>query len=309
LELQRKNIGRLHNVLAMYEMFANGTAAKADSAHVLDRWVLARLNQLIAESTAGYKNYELDKATRPVTDFIDDLSVWYLRRSRDRLKGDDAADKAAALATLRFVLRELAKVMAPAMPFYAEYLYRAVRADDEPESVHLTAWPEVGEMQATLLETMAETRAVVTTALEARTKFGLKVRQPIASVTGPEIIPSLQQVVLDELNAKAYQVGMEVAIDTALTDELRAEGAIRELMRAVQDARKQAGLAPQDRVELLVFTTVPGYDAINAHYELIKSTVGAATVTASTDEAVVANQSTSTVTAGDFTFSFVCKSI
>ena len=121
-ELQRKNIGRLHNVLAMYEMFENGSKASGDSKHILDQWIITRLNQVIADSTAGYKNYELDKATRPLTDLIDDLSVWYLRRSRDRLKGSDREDKKRALATLRYTLRTLALVMAPVMPFYAEIL-------------------------------------------------------------------------------------------------------------------------------------------------------------------------------------------
>ncbi|MCA9358547.1 class I tRNA ligase family protein, partial [Candidatus Kaiserbacteria bacterium] len=186
LELQRKNIGRLHNVLTMYQMFAAAPAAN-DSTHVLDRWVLARLNQLIAESTEGYKKYELDKAVRPLTDFIDDLSVWYLRRSRERLKGDDAADRDRALATLRYTLRTLALVMAPVMPFYAEYLWQAVKEDDDAESVHLGAWPEGGRVDEEAVTAMAATREVVTAALEARTKAGMKVRQPIMSVSGPEI--------------------------------------------------------------------------------------------------------------------------
>ena len=91
LELQRKNIGRLHNVLAMYEMYADGSiVAHVDSANVLDKGIIARLNQVVADVTLGYENYELDKATRPIEGLIDDISVWYLRRSRERLKGDNA---------------------------------------------------------------------------------------------------------------------------------------------------------------------------------------------------------------------------
>ena len=296
-ELQRKNIGRLHNVLAMYEMFADGTQARADSSHVLDRWIVARLQQLVNESTAGYKSYELDKATRPINDFVDDLSVWYLRRSRDRLKGEDEVDRTLALATLRHVLRTLALVMAPAMPFYAEYLWQQVKEEDEAESVHLGVWPSEGVVDEDLLEHMAATRTAVTMALEARTKAGIKVRQPIASVSGPELSSDLQAVVLDELNAKSYVAADSVSIDTTLSPDLLAEGAVRELMRAVQGARKVAGLEPQDEITLTVQTDMAGQSAIEAHFDLLTKTVGAT-------ELVYADTMGDKVTAADHTFIF-----
>lgn len=296
-ELQRKNIGRLHNVLAMYEMFADGTQARADSSHVLDQWIIARLQQLVNESTAGYKSYELDKATRPINDFVDDLSVWYLRRSRDRLKGEDEVDRTLALATLRHVLRTLALVMAPAMPFYAEYLWQQVKEEDEAESVHLGVWPSEGVVDEDLLEHMAATRTAVTMALEARTKAGIKVRQPIASVSGPELSSDLQAVVLDELNAKSYVAADSVSIDTTLSPDLLAEGAVRELMRAVQGARKVAGLEPQDEITLTVQTDMAGQSAIEAHFDLLTKTVGAT-------ELVYADTMGDKVTAADHTFIF-----
>lgn len=298
-ELQRKNIGRLHNVLAMYEMYADDTPAQADSPQVLDRWVLARLYELIAESTAGYKNYELDKATRPVGDFIDDLSVWYLRRSRDRFKGESAADKALALGTLRFVLQELALVIAPAMPFYAEYLWQRVKGTGTALSVHLAAWPTGDKVDQSIIEAMVSVREIVTTALECRAQANLKVRQPIASVSGPVLAPELAQVVLEELNAKEYlgEEGVEVSIDTTLTPELKAEGAVRELMRAVQGKRKTTGLEPADVITLLVQTTAAGQAALQAHAEMIKNTVGAQAL-------VFADTSGETVTAGELTFVF-----
>ncbi len=302
LELQRKNIGRLHNVLAMYEIFADGTEARADSDHVLDRWIVARLQQLVNETTAGYKSYELDKATRPVTDFIDDLSVWYLRRSRDRLKSDDEIDKTLALATLRHVLHTLSLVMAPAMPFYAEHLWCSVCEEDDAESVHLAAWPTEGVVDESVLEKMVATRDIVTQALEARTKANIKVRQPIVSVSGPELPDDLQQIVLDELNAKSYQTADNISIDTNLTDELIAEGAVRELMRAVQGKRKKEGLEPHDDIVLTVQTADVGKGAIEAHKELLVSTVGATDLQfAATDgeELVVGDY--------QFTFSFEKK--
>jgi isoleucyl-tRNA synthetase len=269
LELQRKNIGRLHNVLAMYEMFKDGTKANSDSNNVLDRWILSRLNQLVEESTLGYKNYELDKATRPIGDFIEDLSVWYLRRSRERLKGDDEIDKAKALGTLRYLLKNLSLVMAPSMPFYAEYLYLAVKEEDGSESVHLAAWPEVDDVDTELLLLMKQTREVVREALELRTKANVKVRQPLAAVivASDIVLPDeLKQVVEEELNVKQVSSGLigdylhkenyiasqNVALDTFITEELKAEGDVRSLIRAVQQRRKDLGLSPSDAVSLHV---------------------------------------------------------
>ncbi|MEY3784231.1 MAG: hypothetical protein RLZZ230_553, partial [Candidatus Parcubacteria bacterium] len=298
VELQRKNIGRLHNVLAMYEMFNDGTTAGDNSNNILDKWIVARLNQLVTETTAGYKNYELDKATRPITDFIDDLSVWYLRRSRDRVKGDDIEDKTLALATLRHTLRTLALVMAPVMPFYAEYLWQAVKAETDAESVHLAAWPKGGKVDEALLLEMNRTREVVTAALEARTKSGIKVRQPIAGVTGPLLSAELQSVVLDELNAKAYAVkGEVITVDTVLTPELIAEGAVRELMRAIQERRKATGLAPQDTVVLTIDTDMAGQQALEIHRTLLMKTVGAS-------EIIFSEATETTVEIGDFKFVF-----
>jgi isoleucyl-tRNA synthetase len=288
LELQRKNIGRLHNVLAMYEMYADGTRAQANSSQVLDRWIIARLNQLIAESTSGYEGYELDKATRPITDFIDDLSVWYLRRSRDRLKGDDGEDKIQALATLRYILRTLALVIAPAMPFYAEHLYRAVREDDEAESVHLGVWPEAGEVSTDLLDEMNTVRDMVRKALEARTKANIKVRQPLAELKIPvSLTEELQSIIADEVNVKSIAVDSSLAdgsvvLSTEITPELKAEGDIRDFIRSVQDLRKGAGLTPQDRVELIVETDGTGEALLTANAELnemLLKTVGAVALT------------------------------
>jgi len=287
LELQRKNIGRLHNVLTMYEMFIDGTKATADSTHVLDRWILARLNELVNESTAGYKSYELDRATRPITDFIDDLSVWYLRRSRDRLKGEDVADKKVALATLRYVLKNLALVMAPVMPFYADYLWRAVKGEDEAESVHLAQWPEKDQefAEAEIILEMKAVREIVSLALEARAKANIKVRQPLAELRIPVLLgDTFTSIVADEVNVKKVKTDEslsidEVQFDTTITSELQMEGDARDLMRAIQDMRKQAGLEPSDRISVTFQTSDGGEAVVHQFMGDIKKTVGADAIT------------------------------
>ena len=302
LELQRKNIGRLHNVLAMYEMFKDvNVHARDSSPHVLDRWIVARTRELIAETTEGFTNYELDKATRPIIDFIDDVSVWYLRRSRERLKSDDVTDKNNALGTLRYVLQTLSQIMAPSMPFYAEYLWQAVKENTDAESVHLSEWPKGGEVDANLIAEMKNAREVVTFAFEKRTKENIKVRQPVASISGPVLSLELESVVLDEVNAKKYIVtethadGMVVKIDTIITPELKAEGDAREFIRAIQEARKNAGLQPSDRIRLTVQSSDGGEFLVTTFSNDIKKVVGA-------DEIVFGNAEGTEVIAGEHSF-------
>src|SRR5690606_36486374 len=115
------------NVLSFYEMYQGEVGDMDDatqSSHVLDRWILSRLFEIRDEMTASLDIYEIDRAARPLAVFIDDLSTWYLRRSRDRFKSDDSTDEMQVRKTLRYVLREFTKLMAPFMPFIAEYIYQ-----------------------------------------------------------------------------------------------------------------------------------------------------------------------------------------
>lgn len=292
LELERKNIGRLHNVLLMYEMYAPALSSSpraalgldgvdGESAHVLDRWIIARLNELVTESTRGFRNYELDRATRPVTDFIDDLSVWYLRRSRDRLKGDDVADKERTLETLRHVLKTLALVIAPVMPFYAEYLFQRVKGEGDMESVHLMSWPDKSEIDTDFITLMTRTREIVTQGHEARARAGIKIRQPLNSmkIKGARVEEGFEQLILDELNIKSIVQGSdfegEVELDTDITPELKAEGDVREFMRQIQDLRKKMKLEAHDRIVLTVQTSQEGETLITNFKDDIASTIGA----------------------------------
>jgi isoleucyl-tRNA synthetase len=283
LELQRKNIGRLHNVLAMYESYAGGEEADRSSAHVLDRWIIARLNQLVVESTAGFKNYELDRATRPITDFIGDLSVWYLRRSRDRLKGEDEADKKATLSTLRYVLKTLALIMAPSMPFYAEYLWGRVKEEGDALSVHLAKWPTEEKTDQGIIEEMAITRNIVSRALEMRAKANIKVRQPLAKLMVKHELHAEGEpyiaLIRDEVNVKEVLsdmgMGEELALDTTITPELQVEGDAREFIRQVQDMRKKAGLETKDRITLTLQASKESEELVTYFKDEIAKVTGA----------------------------------
>ncbi len=256
-EIVKKNIGRLGNVLSFYKLYANPSTSLGagdivrdwKSENILDRWILARLAALIGESTEGYESYQLDRATRPLALFIDDLSVWYLRRSRDRFK-EDGADKAAALATLRYVLHTLSRVVAPSMPFFAEHLFQAVREEEDEESVHLAMWPEMPKFSfepADVLTKMFATRFIVSRALELREQAKIKVRQPLAKLTisgETNLSHEYTALIIDEVNVKQVEVGSTLEFDTHITEDLREEGLVRDTIREIQAFRKDKNLKP-----------------------------------------------------------------
>lgn len=258
-EVAKKNIGRLMNVLAFYKLYEDGTKSSDGSTHILDRWMLARLAELVRESTNGYEHYRLDAATRPLALFVDDLSAWYVRRSRDRFK-EKGSDKEYALATLRFVLRQLSLVMAPAMPFIAEEVFQGVREGNDPESVHLADWPELhdgvwsklfGKKEDALITEMARVRSLASEALQLRQKAGIKVRQPLASLTiTDKLSDELAALLAEEVNVEKVVTGEALSLDTVLTPELVKKGDEREMARAVAEARKSEGLSPKDKAHM-----------------------------------------------------------
>ncbi len=261
-DVYKKVIQRLENVVSLYEMNKDTSyEANPASRNVLDRWIVSRVHELVARATKGYDTYTLDEATYPLDQFVDDLSVWYVRRSRDRLKGDTGEeDKRLSYETLTYVLITVAKVIAPVMPFLAERLYQTVCT--ARESVHLESWPESGVIEEDVLTEMRKVREVVTQALAKRTESKIAVRQPLAKLTVKETIhKEYEAILLDELNVKELAIDSSLAepcvLDTALTETLKQEGDVRNLMRAIQDARKEKGLTPKDTVTLSVSYTVP----------------------------------------------------
>jgi isoleucyl-tRNA synthetase len=218
--------------------------------------MIARMHELVRDSTHGYDNYLLDEATRGIGDIIDDISVWYTRRSRERLKGD-AGEKAKheAYETLTYVLVTLAKVMAPVMPFIAERMYQALGG--EKESVHLERWPEGGVIDKEVLVEMKKVRAFVSLGLMNRTESKISVKQPLQSVTFKETVKDeYVDLIKDELNVKDVLCNpdqvKESMLDLTLTDDLIQEGNMRTLIREIQDARKTKGLSQKDSVVLYV---------------------------------------------------------
>jgi isoleucyl-tRNA synthetase len=247
----------LMNVVSFWQMYREvPTADVADVKHPLDRWVVSEADALTHDVTERLEHYDITGAARAIAGFVTELSTWYVRRSRDRFKGDEAP---IARAALTHVLRRVSLLLAPFTPFLAEHVYRTVGG--QLASVHLEDWPTAGKIDERLRTDMETARMVVEQGHALRAKAGLKVRQPLQQVvTLEQVRPDLDDIVRDELNVKELHyadvlpTGSEwvtsdrVALDTTLTDELKMEGMYRDLVREFNALRKTAKLQPSDTI-------------------------------------------------------------
>lgn len=256
-----------------------GAFRKTNISNPLDLWIISRTYQLCNEITVGMEEYNLPKALQGVIPFIDDLSNWFVRRSRRRFsKNDDANDKKSAFTTLYYVLVYLARLLAPFTPFLAEELYQKLTY--KAESVHLLDWPAIGLIDQEILDNMARTRQIITDALALRmqkseTEEQIKIRQPLSKLTydGDKLDDFYEQIIAEEVNVKKVENAPSFMLDKTLTLELKREGEAREIIRAIQATRKHAGLRQDDQIILSVSKDLPsGFE------DLIKSEVGAAEI-------------------------------
>lgn len=250
----------LLNVVNFYKMFSS-TKDKdksevnlkgGDLKNVLDKWIVSKLNSLIENSTKQLDKYKITNTARNIEEFINDLSVWYLRRSRDRLKGENNDEKVRALKTLKWVTLNLTKLLAPFTPFIAEYIYKELKG--EKQSVHLENWPETEDrlINKELEEKMERTREICSLALQKRAEVGIKVRQPLQKLTinNKKLTKEFIDLIKEEVNVKEVVIGDKIELDTKINPKLKEEGIMRDFIREIQALRKKQGLVPKDKIKV-----------------------------------------------------------
>lgn len=263
-EVRRRFHLKIWNVYNFFVTYANLDGfqpSRNSKLSVLDKWILIRLNQTIKEVTENLEKYDAFAASSEIEKFVDDLSLWYIRRSRDRVgpAAESENDREAFYSTTYFVLVTLSKLFAPFMPFISEFIYTNLT---KKESVHLDDWPvakSIGIRDQEVLAQMQVMRNVVEKVHAQRKESGIPVRQPLAEVKifGDSAVSDREIIKLgmDELNLKkiVFAQGKEkIELDTTLTPELKEEAYVRELVRKIQEERKQLGLNLTQRVNVVL---------------------------------------------------------
>lgn len=285
-EMSKGFFRMLWNSYSFFTMYANIDKwepgnRKEGTENILDKWIISELNILIKEVNQNMQNYELTKAARLFVPFVDNLSNWYIRRSRKRFqKQNNLQDKLFAYETLYEVLVELSKLLAPFAPFISEEIYKNLTNE---VSVHLTEYPTFEEslIDNEINNDMKESKKIVEMGLSARSVLGseYKVRQPLGYLKyGKQISKDLRDeykmIISEEVNVRQviYDENCEgVEVDKIISDALKGEGLKNEIIRQIQDLRKKAGYFPNDKVVLFYETATKLAEIISKFESEIKT--------------------------------------
>ena len=278
-ESQRKFLGTLWNTYAFYVLYANidkfdptKYTLDTEKLTVLDKWILSKLNTLIKTVDSFLENYKITEATRAMTEFVDELSNWYVRRSRTRFWASELTDdKICAYMTLYTVLVEFSKLSAPFIPFMTEEIYRnlVISVDkNAPESVHICDYPKYDEALSfpEIEEDMDAIRKIVMLGRAARNEANIKNRQPLSKVfvqTPAEINQAYADIILEELNIKEVEFTNDASsfISYTFKPQMRTMGPkYGKLMRPIFDV-----IAQMDSVE--VMATLNSGEALKLNVE------------------------------------------
>ena len=264
----RKFLLTLWNTYSFFVTYANANKWEGDIRYqisdlenILDKWIISELNLLMENVVEKLEILDVTGAGRDIEIFIDSLSNWYVRRSRERFRVEVKKDQNAAFSTLHYVLINLAKLLAPFIPFVSEEIYQNLTGE---ESVHLADYPKPDKklIDEELSKKMIWIRQIVTEALSERAAKGIKVRQPLSKfkIRGKKLEDDLIKLIKDETNVKGIELKIDSKLNkveyikgslcTQLTKELKLEGIVREIVRQVQEMRKKAKYNVRDIIDI-----------------------------------------------------------
>jgi isoleucyl-tRNA synthetase len=247
-----------------------GYGGQAKSKNILDKWIINRLVWLTRHVEKQLKEYNPKEAAVEIEKFVSDLSIWYIRRSRDRVwtNSDNLDDKKHFYETLRFILIPLSIILSPFMPFISEEIFTSLTS---LESVHLSNWPDFSRQKINddLITDMNTLRTIVEAGHSKRKELQIKVRQPLAKIEimyskkelfkKKENVEDYYRLLSNELNVKYVVIiekknieMMEVVFDTYLTEDLIIEGKLRDLLRQIQQQRKQLGVRQDQYISVVI---------------------------------------------------------
>jgi isoleucyl-tRNA synthetase len=274
-EVHKKILLILLNTLNFYEMNKEGKFTKPKKNTVLDEWIYSRLAELSMAVNDSMENYNTMDAAKAITKFTDDLSTWFVRRSRERFNdGDDSV----ARYVLREVLGETAKIIAPMLPFIAEKIYHTLHQ----KSVHLEDWPEYSkkDVNSKVIEEMQRARDIVSTALKLRDQNKVAVRQPLQTLTvgGNKLSDEFRDIIAEEVNVKEVifeKEAKETKLDFNITPQLESEGIAREIARKIQSVRKERNMKKEERITLELQISEKLKNSLSPYSDFIAKRVGA----------------------------------
>jgi len=265
-EVRRRFHLKLWNIFNYFIVYANidrwtpngKENSNANTKNILDRWIISRFNETYMQFNESIENYDVYTATASIEKFVDDMSNWYVRRSRERTgsTSESSEDKAGFYKTMYFVLTELMKIVSPIIPYISDRIFTNLT---KKESVHLEEWPAIeGEIDKNLITEMENVRLVAEKAHAERKGINVPVRQPLNTlfVKAPFEVSdkNLIKLILDEVNVKEVEFKkaseLEVEYDTKITPELEEEAKARELIRTIQQKRKEIGVALDEEVRV-----------------------------------------------------------
>ncbi|MFA6407512.1 MAG: class I tRNA ligase family protein [Candidatus Paceibacterota bacterium] len=290
-KVSRQFFALAYNSFVFFNMYGDPRAVGksiSGTPHILDKWILARLNETILTATEQFEAYEIGNAARAIEAFTDDMSRWYIRRSRRRLQKPESKKELETVSRVYgHVLLEFSKLLAPFSPFFAEALYKSL-ITKEKASVHLEDWPLADKklIDIDLIVAMKEVRILANLGLAKRAEKAIKVRQPLAALKVKSQIlkgkDELLEILKDEVNVKEIIFDKTLVDDAELTTEvtqaLREEGWLREIVRFVQGLRQDASCSPKNTITVHMEVPQEFSDVIRKNEAWIRKEVNATKV-------------------------------